>query len=184
MITRIVEQTLRIALLLLIAVHVLLLTTVAIEKAALAKARHHYDGHVSAVPDPHPAGFTAAGAAVDFANTGSGFALRFASHRCPFSRGDAQWKVLSDALQARGIPMSVLVPGVEHAFPPSSLVPSGVQQIAYIDADWIKNYRLYVTPTLLILDSDRRVIWHREGSLSRADVTSALRAIDTSRMRR
>ena len=184
MIRRVLERGVRIALVLLIGVHVVLLTWVAIEKRALAAARTHFDSEDTPMSYQQPIGFAQGGAPLDFANSGSGFAVRFASDKCPFSRGDEQWKALAPMLQVRGIPITALLPSAEQAFPTFSMVPFGAPQAAYISIDWMKRYRLSLTPTLLIFDADRRLVWHREGALTPVDVKAAVRAIDSARMHR
>jgi hypothetical protein len=80
------------------------------------------------------------------------------------------------------IPVTVLLPNAAHAFPPFAVVPLGAPQAAYVDVDWIKEYRLTLTPTVLVFDADRHVVWHREGVLRRDDATSLLRVLKTARM--
>jgi hypothetical protein len=49
--------------------------------------------------------------------------------------------------------------------------------VAFINREWLDQYPLNLTPTLLIFDSSQRLVWHRSGMLSPADTASALRAV-------
>ena len=181
-ITRLIELAVRVALVLLIGVHLVLVTFVIVEKRALSSARAHYDGEPVAAALFSRA-FQLGGLPAELMPSGSGVAVRYASSQCGFSARDEEWKGLASLLKERGIPVVVLLPRAEFAFPQDALVPAEATQVAYLSADWIKRYPLALTPTLLIFDADRRVVWHREGTLGPGDTKSAIRAIDAAKMR-
>jgi len=179
MIERLLAQTVRLAVTILIGVHLLLLARVAIERHQLSVARAHFDT-AAGIPFQSVA---VGGGRVPPGTSTSGFALRFASEKCPYSRSDLLWKSLVGALRARNIPIVILLPSADQAFAPFSIIPVDAPQVAFVSPEWASRYPLTLTPTTIIFDSDHRVVWHREGVLTMSDVKSAERVLISATMR-
>lgn len=184
MIRRVLERSVPFVLVLLIVVDVTMLAGVVVERRDLRLVNAHYEREGGIGSGLQLAGFGRGGTPLDLGGGTGGFAVRYASSGCPFSRIDEQWNVLAPKLQERGLQVVVLLPNAQDEFSKDALVPKEAQQEAYVSIEWIKRYRLTLTPTLLIFDAHRRLIWHREGSLRPADTRAAIRAIDTARQSR
>jgi hypothetical protein len=130
---------------------------------------------------PKPVGFRRDGTRIDVSSARKGWVIRYAGNGCKFCLQDTQWKNLAGNLQHAGFDVIVLLPGPQEEFPKNHLVPEGAPQEAFIDSEWIKHFRLLVTPTVLLFDSHQRLIWHRQGMLGSSDVSSALDAVSDIR---
>lgn len=127
---------------------------------------------------PPPDGYTSSASMVSIPTAGSGWAIRYASKDCQFCRADEpQWKLLSTELQRRGYRVIVVVPDAKEEYSPDAPSLAGAQQEAYVNIAWIKQFRLSVTPTLLLFAPNQTLIWAHEGALGAADRDSALRAV-------
>ncbi len=129
-------------------------------------------------PVAPPAGFTSKGvrASVETANA-TGWAIRYAALHCGYCRKDEPlWNPLKTDLQRLGYSVIVIVPHAEDEFPTSSLL--GASQEVYVDMEWIRHFRLESTPTLLIFDAKRGLIWSHEGTLNPADPARAITTIN------
>lgn len=125
-----------------------------------------------------PAAFDGMGVRiVDSPRNPVGWAVRYASRRCGYCLSDAHWVELSSELRLLGVSVLVVLPRAEDEFLPNQLTPPGVPQATFISMGWIERFRLTFTPTLLVVDSRGRPVWQHEGTLTAADVTSALAAI-------
>jgi hypothetical protein len=133
-------------------------------------------------PAPAPYGYTTAGEALDIIHPDgqTGWAIRYAAKGCEYCRSDFRWGPLASQLENLNYQVVVLLPSAKDAFSEDTLVPQGALQEAYPSMDWIKRFRLTVTPTLLIFGPDRQLIWHRQGMLSPTDSQSVLRAIEAA----
>ena len=49
--------------------------------------------------------------------------------------------------------------------------------MAYVKMDWIKQFRLSSTPTVVIFDNKGRVLWQRRGMLKDVDYEAAEKII-------
>lgn len=116
------------------------------------------------------------GSPVNLSDNRMGTAIWYASKDCPYCKRDEEWKRLSKELQAKGMRVVVLLPSREYLFNDEDWAPKNVQQIAFVNPEWVAQYPMHVTPTLLIVDGNQRLLWHRRGMLSREDVASALDA--------
>jgi hypothetical protein len=130
---------------------------------------------------PPPNGFLRDGTRLDTSGARTGWAIRYAGADCPYCLKDTQWNFLASKLQNAGVHVIVLLPGPQQAFSKDRLVPEGAPQEAFVTTEWIRHFRLVVTPTLLLFDSHQHLIWHREGMLDPSDVSSALRAVQEIR---
>lgn len=107
----------------------------------------------------------------------SGWAVRYASPKCEFCRNDKQWSSLSAELQRLGLQIFAISPSANDAYPLAALVPRESRQEAYVSIEWIKQFRLRTTPTLLIFGADGRLIWCHRKTLSFDDKEAAIRAV-------
>src|SRR5690348_13550984 len=146
---------------------------------------HEYQSHVSTVlvrsvsseRVPLLRGFSPTGTDPSLISPIHGWAVRYASRTCPYCSRDTQWKELAPLLEAHGYPIVVLLPQVGDAISDKDMVPSDASQIALVDMNWIKRFRLSVTPSLLIFSRDGRLIWSRQGMLLPDDPESVMREI-------
>ena len=76
-----------------------------------------------------------------------------------------------------GYRVIVVVPTARDEYPNNTETPIGAQQESYINMEWIKQFRLTMTPTLLIFDPHQGLIWSHQGMLEPSDQTAAIRAI-------
>jgi hypothetical protein len=146
----------------------------------LRSARAEYgraDGNSAVSP---PAGFTLGGTSVDLAEHKAGYAVWYASSKCPFCQKDQEFRGLAAALEHRGVSVVVLLPSAADSFPGGELLPEKAPQLVYINAEWLRRYPLSVTPTLLIFDSEHRLIWRRYGMMRPADAKAALSTVDVA----
>jgi hypothetical protein len=155
-----------------------------IERRQLQAAAAHVARETVHEAPASPLGFDRSGARVDIPPRVTGLAIRYASSRCPYCRGDKEWHDLAARLRKRGLFVILLLPAARDEFKREAVVPDGAPQEAYVSIGWIKRYRLTATPTLLLFDEGRRLIWHREGQLRIADTHAALQAVDTAARRR
>lgn len=134
------------------------------------------------VPVSQPDGYTARDVKIDAAaSKKSGWAVRYAARECKFcQRDEALWNRLASELQRMGYVITVVVPSGRDAYPDDRLTPKGAQQEVYVNLAWIEHFRLTVTPTVLVFDSERGLIWAHQGMLDQADPESALRAIKSA----
>ena len=107
----------------------------------------------------------------------SGWAVRYAAKTCAFCAEDTQWERLSAQLIKSGFKVTVLLPSADEAYPAQSLVPAGAPQIAFVSMDWMKQFRITITPSLLLFDRSGRLIWQQQGVLSPTNVEQALEVI-------
>jgi hypothetical protein len=155
-----------------------LLIDFALEARRLHVAVSHYDSLGGAYAALPPTWFRTDGRAIGLVAGRTALAVRYTGSNCPASLTDGEWQPLARALQERGVQISVLLPRTDLGFSESDLVPRGASQVAYVAAEWIKRYPVTLTPTLLIFDRDSRLIWHKEGALTRADARAAIRAVE------
>jgi hypothetical protein len=173
------------ALLLLMVLVDGVLTAVALaERQRLQSATAHMTREGVRGPTPEPDGFDRSGAPIDFVPGSTGLAVRYASGMCPYCRRDNGWDILAPALRKRGFQVIVLLVTAKDEFTKDAVVPQGAPQVAYVSMEWIKRFRLVATPTLLLFDASRRLIWHHEGQLGLADTKNAVRAVDAATSRR
>jgi len=129
---------------------------------------------------PKPEGFARDGTRLNISDSGKGWAIRYAEVGCKYCASDAQWKLLASKLQEAGFEIIVLLPSPKGEYPQDGLVPKGIQQAAFMNVEWIKHFRLSVTPTILLFDNRQRLLWQRQGVLDSQDVASAVRVINGS----
>jgi hypothetical protein len=180
MIRKLLERTVPIVLTCALAVDVVLTGAVVFAKGELRSARATYGRGGADGAGTLMTGFGLGGAALDLAGQDAGLAVWYGSSRCPYCRKDEEWRRLAPALQQRGVRVLILLPSIADAFSEEEPLLRSAQQVAYINAEWLRRYPLSVTPTLLIFDTDQRLIWHRYGMLRPADVKTVLGIVDRS----
>jgi hypothetical protein len=161
-----------------LVVDLVLIGAVLMAKGELRSARAEYGRAGRESPGTPTAGFGLGGTPVELAGQKAGFAVWYASSRCPYCQKDDEWRRLAVALQQRGLRVLVLLPSVADSFAADEPLLGDAQQVAYMNAEWLRRYPLSVTPTLLIFDREQRLIWHKYGMLKPADTRAALSAVD------
>lgn len=125
-------------------------------------------------------GYREDGAPINYAQSQVGFAIWYASRTCPYCKRDYQWDKLASQLQIDGVPIAILLPAAGFGFSYLETRPLGADQVAFVDAAWLKRYPLSVTPTLLIFDRKGQLIWYKWGVLTEEDRRNALAAVAKS----
>jgi len=131
----------------------------------------------------HSAKFTgvdADGLSFDMPVGGVGTIVWFGSDQCPYCKADREMPRLVAALQKKGWQTIVLLPAYDQRFVPGVLGLSNVQMIPFVGGEWLKQFPLSVTPTLLMFDGERRLIWYKRGQLTPSDSMRALRVAGIS----
>ena len=177
MIRKLLERIVPIVLICTLAGDLMLISAILIGKYRLRSARAEY-GRAGGAAAPQIAAFDNGGAALDLAGQNAGLAVWYGSSRCAYCRKDEEWRRLAVALQERGVNVVVLLPSVADSFSNDELLLRNARQVRYLNGEWLRRYPLSVTPTLLLFDSNRRLIWHRYGMLGPKDVKTALSVID------
>jgi len=103
-----------------------------------------------------------------------GLIVRYASQDCGYCERDVEWSHLASGAARYGFRVVFLLPSAVHAFSPDRLVPRGVRQIALVSMDWMRRFRITITPTLLVFGPDGGLLWQRQGVLSSEDTRAAL----------
>lgn len=106
---------------------------------------------------------------------GPGTIVWFGSDQCPYCKADHEMPRLVTALQKRGWQMIVLLPSYDQSFAPAQLGLSNVQMVPFVGGEWLKQFPLVVTPTLLMFDGSQRLVWYNRGKLTASDSVEALR---------
>ena len=177
MIGRIVKAALVVSFLVAVLTNGLLIAAIFGARLELGRARSQYGLPAKGQANAPFLGFDIDGAQVELSTDHRGTAVWYASRNCPYCRRDEQWTSLARALQDRGVRVIILLPGRADRFTPAdSGRPKGALQVAFMNREWLDQFPLSVTPTLLIFDDGHRLVWHRRGMLSAADAASALRA--------
>jgi hypothetical protein len=138
---------------------------------------------VGRVPTPAPDGYTSKGARIGVATQAkSGWVVRYAAKGCEFCRADElRWGPLSARLQELGYKIVVVVPTSKDEYPNNTQTPVGAAQEVYVNMEWIKAFKLTKTPTLMIFNSDQRLMWSHQGELEQSDSASAIHAVESWR---
>ena len=136
----------------------------------------------SRLSDAPPNGYTSAGSKDVFdAKNDPGWVVRYAAVDCRYCREDEPlWHQLSTKLQRRGYKVIVMVPAARDAYPSNAEALDGATQEVFVSMSWITRFRLNGTPTLLIIERERGLIWAHDGMLDAEDSAAALKAIGVS----
>lgn len=111
----------------------------------------------------------------------AGWTVRYAARDCQSCRADeARWLPLARALMNENYDVRVLIPGRADAFPSQ---PPGITQVGFVNLEWIGRYRLTRTPTVLIFDREKGLIWSHEGTLDGEDQEDALSTVRAAKHR-
>lgn len=167
----------------LVVADILLIGWSLVERQTLWSARNHMTRGATFCPPVLLTGFDRTGAKVDLQGR-SGLAIWYGSSACPFCRKDGRWSTLAERLRLKGVQVVIVLPNAREAFNDDEVVPRGAPQMAFVNVEWQRQYRLTATPTLLIFDANGGFVWHREGQLSSADVRAAMDAVDEASKRR
>jgi thioredoxin-related protein len=84
---------------------------------------------------------------------------------------------LAEELKKMGYQIIIVVPAPENEYSNNSQIPQGAPQESYVDMEWVKQFRLTVTPTLLVFDHAKGLIWSHEGVLDNGDPSAVIRKI-------
>jgi len=103
----------------------------------------------------------------------SGWVVRYASSGCIFCKLDYEWEYLASQLERLNYRTIILLPNLESQLDDVSIIPKNAQQMAFVKMDWIKQFRFTGTPTVIIFDSNGRVLWHLNGMLKESDYRAA-----------
>ena len=130
-----------------------------------------------------PEGFTSSGDKVELAGQRQlGWAVRYAAKNCQYCRkDDSLWIPLGRQLMQLGYQVIVIAPSTQDEYPDNTQPPPGALQESLVNMDWAKQFRLTVTPTLLIFDRTQGLIWAHTGMLQPADPQSVIKEIERSR---
>jgi hypothetical protein len=109
--------------------------------------------------------------------TPSGWVVRYASKRCVYCLQDSEWERLALQLERLNYRTIVLLPKEADQFDEGEIIHQTVRQMAFVNMDWIKQFRFTMTPTVVVFDNNGRVLWHRTGMLQEADYKLAEKAI-------
>lgn len=135
-------------------------------------------------PTPRPDGFTTSGGSLNrVLNSRAGLVVRYAARTCGYCTRDTQWSRLAPQLVRSGYQVLVLLPTAGEAYAGNNVIPSGAPQAAFISMEWLKRFRLTMTPSLLIFSRTGQLIWSRQGMLSPGDPEAAMRAIEGAKSR-
>jgi hypothetical protein len=181
MIWRIVERNIAILLTAMIILDLALFVRVSLAERRLQSVATVVRPGAGTEMIPPPSGFRSDGTRIDLSMARKGWAVRYAGESCPFCAKDTQWNVLANRLQDMGIEPIVLLPSPQDEFRKTHLVPEGIPQEAYVDMEWVKHFRLTMTPTLLLFDNHQRLIWQRQGMLDPSDTSAAIKAVSAIR---
>jgi len=127
-----------------------------------------------------PNGFTAAGTNVVLNKSlplPSGWVVRYVSKDCIYCELDFEWERLALHLEKHNYRTILLLAKEAGQFEKDQIVPETAQQLVFIRMDWIKQFRLTETPTVIIFNNDGRVLWSHRGMLEHADYKSAEKVI-------
>lgn len=125
-----------------------------------------------------PGGYSASGNKVSVSTAREkGWAVRYASSKCEYCRADeARWSNLKLQLLNKGYRIVEIPPDLSESFSDGAPELTGETQIPFVDVDWMKRYRLTMTPTTLLFNGHGKVIWTQDGVMSEADQKSAAQA--------
>jgi hypothetical protein len=104
--------------------------------------------------------------------------LRYASKNCGYCQRDLVWPRLAEAMRVKGVRVAVLLPRAAEAFDSLTLVPRSAPQVAFVSTEWLKQFRLTTTPTVMLFNSVGDLIWAQQGMLGADSIDRALRALD------
>jgi hypothetical protein len=102
----------------------------------------------------------------------------YASKNCPYCKRDQEWPVLAADLQSKGLQIVVLSPIYAHRFALEETRLSNVLEVPFVGGEWLAQFPLSVTPTLLVFDGEQRLVWYKRGMLSKRDSMDALSIAD------
>jgi hypothetical protein len=103
--------------------------------------------------------------------------VRYAAQSCGYCARDIEWPQLAGQMRQRGVRVVVLLPRASERFSQDALVPSDAPQIAFISMEWMTQFRLTMTPTVMLYDTAGDLIWAQEGVLPPDSVARAVRAL-------
>lgn len=162
------------------------LNIAATHNASAVVLRSLYRPGFASDPVPPPYGYDPVGQPLNVLRPGrtvKGWVVRYAARDCHYCREDAQWPRLANELEDLHYQVIILLPNAKQAFSKNDLVPSDALQEAFVSMDWVKQFRLNMTPTVLIFDCNQHLIWFQRGMLSPTARESALHAVTAAKAR-
>jgi hypothetical protein len=168
-------------------IHVLLVLAILVDGGMYFYVKHH------STEDPQtiyrfaaekdliaaPGGFTSSGAKVQRDGPAkSRWVVRYTSRACHYCRADeALWNPLLKKLRSAGYDVYVVLPNSKVEFSAGDEAIAGANQVAFVDAGWVRRLRLSKTPTLMVFDAERGLIWMHEGTLGQNDPSAVWKAV-------
>ena len=122
-------------------------------------------------------GLAVDGTRVAVPDRGAPLLIRYASRTCGYCARDTVWPRLAEAMRLKGVSVAVLLPRAAEGFDPAALVPAQVPQVAFVSMEWMKRYRLTVTPTAMLFNRAGKLVWAQHGMLRPDSIASALRVL-------
>lgn len=101
--------------------------------------------------------------------------VRYSSAGCKACRADDQgtWGDLGRRFEAAGCTVYIVLPTLRDSYLYGLTEPPGAKQVAYVDMEWAKRFRLTFAPTTMLI-SKGRLAWYQEGELAPQDLGPAL----------
>jgi len=132
---------------------------------------------ISEVGSP-PSGYSDEGEKIPAPKAGHGWAVRYTTPECEFSRADrTPWSSLEGQLVARGYWIYEIAPRTGNLKVLRTSKETGKTHIAFVDVGWMKRYRLTATPTTVIFNERGKIVWTHVGTMGQDDQKSAVRAL-------
>lgn len=161
-------------------VNVALIVGILVGQREIRSARTRY-GVSTAAHSAKFVGIDVNGRSLSASVGGPGTIVWFGSEQCPYCKTDREMPRLVATLQKKGWQTIVLLPSYDQLFAPEQLGLSNVHMVPFVSGEWLKQFPLVVTPTLLMFDGEQRLIWYYRGRLTASDSMQALRVAGISR---
>jgi hypothetical protein len=81
-------------------------------------------------------------------------------------------------MRLKGVSVAVLLPRAAEGFDRAALVPAVAPQVAFVSMEWMKRFRLTVTPTAMLFNRAGTLVWAQHGMLRPDSIASALRVLE------
>ena len=107
----------------------------------------------------------------------SGWVVRYASNECIYCKLDFEWERLASTIERINYRTTIILPDESYQFNDDAVIPVNAQQIAFVNIEWIRQFRFTKTPVIIVFDNNGRVLWHHVGMLNEDDYKSAEKVI-------
>jgi hypothetical protein len=74
-----------------------------------------------------------------------------------------------------------LLSGANEGFDPAGLIPATAPQVAFVSMEWVRQFRLTATPTVMLFNRAGALVWTQQGMLRPDSIDGAIRAMDRGR---